>query len=263
MSKDLSSKNKPETAVQPVEASSSRGPVLGTISTLFIAFGSFFGAQFMGAILIVVLLGILGNNQEDITQILSNNSFAQLAVSSLIAGLVIYFLLRVIKWQKQDPKEIFMLRKIDRNQLVQVALTYGMYFVVMAVVTIVVSLLTPVDVNQAQELGIPDPQSLAEKLSILIMLVVIPPIYEELLFRGYLFNGLRKYSSFLVSAILTSLLFGAAHLEYENLNWIAAIDTLVFSGFLIYISQKHRSIYSSILLHAIKNGIAFIVLFVA
>ena len=145
--------------------------------------------------------------------------------------------------------------------LLDVVMTYGLYFLVLIATTVFLGLFTGVNIEQSQDLGIATPESLGSKVIIFALLVIIPPIYEELLFRGFLFNTLKKYGGQILAVILTSVLFGAAHLEYDNLNWIAGIDTLIFSGFLIYISQKHQSLYSAMLLHAIKNTVAFYVLF--
>ena len=265
MSKDLSS-IKPLKKAAKTKASvvveKKRPQIIGVARTLLLAIVSFFGAQIIATIVVLSVLGIVGKNQDQVIDVLTNNPFAQLAFLALSATLTVYFLIHFIKIHKADIRETFMLRRISGAQVGEVFLLFIGYFLTMAVVTVLVSLATPINVEQTQELGIADPQDFMQKAAIFVMLVMLPPIYEELLFRGYLFNRLKKYASFAFSAVVTSVLFGLAHLEFSNFNWIAAIDTLVLSGFLIYISQKHQSIYSAILMHAIKNCIAFIALFV-
>ncbi len=143
-------------------------------------------------------------------------------------------------------------------ELLDVFVTYALYFVTISIVGVAVAASGLVDVNQAQELGVDAPVAASTVLATFVLFVVLPPITEEILFRGYLYNKLRVFSGAGIAYITTCLLFGSAHLEFGNLNWIAAIDTLVFSVFLIYISQKHQSLYSSMLLHATKNLTAFL-----
>ena len=251
MSKDLSS-NKPLNGVN----------TLGVLATLFVGAFAFFSSQYLGVLLILIVLLAAGKEQDYVINLLSNNSFAQLITVAIVATITVFTIYKFLKWRKQNPKEVLLLnKKPTPGMLLDVVITYGQYFLVLYVVTIFLGLFTGVNIEQSQDLGITTPESLGSKLIIFAMLVIIPPIYEELLFRGFLFNTLKKYGGQILAVILTSLLFGAAHLEYDNLNWIAAIDTLIFSGFLIYISQKYQSLYSAMMLHAIKNAVAFYVLF--
>lgn len=140
---------------------------------------------------------------------------------------------------------------------------YGLYFISTLVVSTILGIIGFVNAEQTQDLGIAQPGSHAELFAVFVMLVVLPPIAEEILFRGFLFNGLKRYSGIAVSYALTCILFGIAHLELGNgdPNWIAAVDTMLFSGFLIFASQRHQSLYSSMFMHALKNSIAFYILF--
>jgi membrane protease YdiL (CAAX protease family) len=251
MSKDLSS-NKPLNGVN----------TLGVLATLFVGAFAFFSSQYIGVIIILIVLLALGSERQEVVDLLSENSLAQLVTLTVVATITIFIIYKFLKWRKISPKKLLLLEnKPTRGMVLDVVLTYGLYFLVLIILTVFLDIFTPVNIEQSQELGIADPESLGSKLIIFAMLVIIPPIYEELLFRGFLFNMLKKHGGQILSIILTSLLFGAAHLEYDNLNWIAAIDTLIFSGFLIYISQKHQSLYSAMMLHALKNAVAFYVLF--
>lgn len=236
---------------------------LGVIGSVLSAALAFFSSQYIGAVILIFVLALAGSNKDLINDILSNNHSVQLLGSLLVSVISIKILLIFIKRQKLNTKKVFLLEnKPNLTNVVDVFITYGLYFLVMIAVTIAADIFTPININQTQELGISRPDDFIEKLQIFLMIAVLPPIYEELLFRGYLFSMLSKYTTRIIVLAITCILFGIAHLEYDNLNWIAAVDTMVFSGFLIYISQKHKSIYSSMLMHSIKNSIAFYVLFV-
>lgn len=224
----------------------------------------FFGAQIVGGIWFAIALLIMGNNLSEIDTVLSEQLSYGLVFSALIAFLCVGAVWLIIKYYRKDPLRYLGLKGVvfGARHMVTTVGIYFVYFVCLIIIMNIVGAVTPVDVNQEQELGISNPRVFLDYVQIFVMLAVIPPIFEEILFRGFLYKTLRKRLHIVVAGIITSLLFGIAHLEYENLNWVAAIDTMLFSGFLIYLVEKQKSLYGAMLLHALKNTIAFFVLFV-
>ena len=228
--------------------------------TLFI----FFGAQIVALTLLYALLSTFGRSEAEITSLFETNYTYSLLFSLLVACLVIGGLFWVLRLYRKNPMEYLLLkRKIAPKEVGAVFVTYAVYFIVLLFATVLVGLLSSVDINQQQELGFSSmPQTFLGYLQVYVMIALLPPVLEEILFRGFLFGTLKRRLSLVWAAGITSVLFGVAHLEYENLNWIAAIDTLVFSVFLIYLVQRQTSLYGAMLLHCLKNSIAFYVLFV-
>lgn len=96
-----------------------------------------------------------------------------------------------------------------------------------------------------------------------ITLVVLAPIAEEALFRGYLYGRLARYSSLVPAILVTSLLFAAAHLPgSDHIQWNVALDTFALSIILCLLRVVTGSIWAGILLHMLKNAIAFYLTFV-
>ena len=93
-------------------------------------------------------------------------------------------------------------------------------------------------------------------LAVFFSLVIIPPLVEETLFRGFLLQGMRKQFPIAIAVLFTSLIFGAAH---GQLN--VGIDTFTLSCFLCFLRIKTESLWPGIILHGTKNLIAFIVLY--
>jgi membrane protease YdiL (CAAX protease family) len=144
---------------------------------------------------------------------------------------------------------------------------FGAYFVVYIVLATVASALVPgLKLDQQQDVGFQQVSGTGQLLVTFISLVVLPPIVEELFFRGFLFTSFRLRMGLIASVLLTSLLFAAPHLlesaQPGSLLWIAGIDTFTLSVILCLLRQKTGSLWAGILLHAIKNGIAFASLFV-
>ncbi len=98
-----------------------------------------------------------------------------------------------------------------------------------------------------------------------ISLVILPPLAEEIMVRGFLYSSLKKAMPVAWAVIATSAIFAAAHLPEGGAAgplYIAALDTFVLSLVLIYLREKTGSLWSSITLHMIKNGVAFVALFI-
>jgi len=93
---------------------------------------------------------------------------------------------------------------------------------------------------------------------------VLPPLAEETLFRGFLYTGLRKRWSFVWTTAMVSLLFASLHLFEGSggLLWIAGIDTFLLSLVLCYLREKTGNLWAGIIIHILKNGLAFIFLYV-
>ncbi len=131
---------------------------------------------------------------------------------------------------------------------------------------IVTSLFAGVDVNQEQQLLFTQSMLGARWQYALafITLVVMAPLAEELLFRGYLYGKLRNTAPIWVSILITSVTFGLAHLWAPGspLQWAVAIDTFVLSIFLCLAREYTGAIWVPILVHMIKNGLAFYLLFI-
>ncbi len=83
--------------------------------------------------------------------------------------------------------------------------------------------------------------------------------------RGFLYSTLKKAMPLFGAVVLTSAIFASAHLPEGGAAgplWIGALDTFVLSLFLIYLREKTNGLWASMTLHAVKNGVAFVALFV-
>jgi membrane protease YdiL (CAAX protease family) len=114
-----------------------------------------------------------------------------------------------------------------------------------------------IDTEQTQDIGFDNLTQPAEYLIAFFALVIIPPIAEELLFRGYLFGRLRERFGFWFTTIVVSIVFGIVHMQ-----WNVGIDVAVLSIFLCYLREHTGSIWASMVLHGIKNGLAYVLLFI-
>lgn len=111
--------------------------------------------------------------------------------------------------------------------------------------------------DETQSLGFSMDMSGFDLVLAAIGLVVLAPIFEELIFRGYLFSEVRRLVPFWLSALIVSLLFGVAHGQIN-----VALDVFVLSLAMCVVREKTGSVWGTILMHMLKNGLAFTLLFI-
>ncbi|MEI7689681.1 MAG: type II CAAX endopeptidase family protein [Candidatus Saccharibacteria bacterium] len=124
-------------------------------------------------------------------------------------------------------------------------------------ITLATSLVPGFDANQVQDVGFSGLTRNYEFIAAFVVLVIAVPVSEEVLFRGYLFGKLKKIVPVWAAVLVTSVLFGMLHG-----NWNVAVDTIALSVVLCVLRQITDSLWPSILLHMAKNGIAYYFLFI-
>lgn len=136
---------------------------------------------------------------------------------------------------------------------------FVVYLVGSVVLLAIASALIPsIDMNQVQQNGFENIGHRYEYVLAFATLVVIAPVAEEVLFRGYLYGKLRSKVPIWAAILLVSGLFAAIHGQ-----WNVAIDVFALSVVLCLLRELTGSIWSGILLHMLKNGVAFYFLFVS
>lgn len=111
--------------------------------------------------------------------------------------------------------------------------------------------------NQTQDVGYNRLSGQFEYFLAFVTLVILVPAAEETLFRGYLYGKLRKNASIVISILITSLVFAVLHGA-----WNVGIDVFAMSVVSCILRETTGSLWSSVLLHMLKNGIAYFFLFI-
>lgn len=89
---------------------------------------------------------------------------------------------------------------------------------------------------------------------IIIFAVVFgAPIVEEILFRGVLFEELKKETSLKMTIFLTALVFGIYHF-----NILQTPNTFFMGLVLAYVYHMERSIKAPIIVHAVNNSLVMV-----
>jgi membrane protease YdiL (CAAX protease family) len=146
------------------------------------------------------------------------------------------------------------------KDIIGAAVGFGVFFVTLIITGLIINHLSPELNNQKQDLGFNNISTSSENILAFVSLVILPPLGEETLVRGYLYSGLRKFWRFWPAVAVTSIIFGAAHLEFGSggpLVWAAAIDTFLLSIVLCFLRERTGALYAGMAVHMLNNLIAF------
>lgn len=237
----------------------------GPVDAILVTLGTFFGAQLIIGQLISALPSILGWEATRINLLFEQSVVARFGMIFAIEAITLCLLWLFLQSRNVSRKAIGLVRPEIRD-ISYAILGYAAYFVLFIVVSVVAKAAVPeLNLQQEQQIGFSRGTGGAMLWLIFISLVILPPITEEILMRGFLYTGLRSKLPKLIAALVTSALFAAAHLQWRSGNallWVAALDTFTLSMILVYLRDKTGSLWSPILVHMIKNGLAFVLLFV-
>lgn len=142
---------------------------------------------------------------------------------------------------------------------------FVVYLLLAAGLTMLFSQFAWFDAGEAQDVGFSYSVVGFDRALAFMTLVVVAPIAEEIIFRGWLYDKLRtrlsaemsEKAGVLLAAFLVSLLFGLVHGQ-----WNVGVNVFAMSLVLCALREITGTIYAGILLHMIKNGVAFYLLFV-
>ncbi len=219
-------------------------------------FISFFTAQLLVKALIWLVSTINSTILDSIDKTVLNTSVSALVYVFTVS--IVILAPKIIQRINTTRSEIGIVRLPSWMDLLITPAGMIVYLILSSVLIIFIQKLIPgFDATQAQDVGFSQLNRRYELMLAFATLVVIAPVAEEVLFRGYLFGKLKKYIPIWLAILATSLAFGFIHGA-----WNIAIDTFALSIILCLLRQLTGNIWAPILLHTLKNGIAFYFLFI-
>jgi membrane protease YdiL (CAAX protease family) len=172
----------------------------------------------------------------------------------IIVGAIIFALASFSRGRK--PKHVFGLRKRSKKYIIIITMA-GMFVAYIAV------FIGSVISNFLLSTGEPKKEDLQEivqtlmtnddislKIAIALSAIIFAPLIEEVIFRGYLYPVIKRFSHPIFSCVITSLLFAVIHSNLEGLMplFLLAIVLTIFY-------EISKSIWVPILMHACFNGV--------
>ncbi|MGH2727665.1 MAG: lysostaphin resistance A-like protein [Actinomycetota bacterium] len=107
-----------------------------------------------------------------------------------------------------------------------------------------------------------------------VLAVVAAPIAEEILFRGFLYQALRKWKGVTGGAVISAIIFGLSHTDFAGLSTgirdkeaaqivsslLIVLPTLVLGVILARLFERRRSLVAPIVAHSVYNTIGVILI---
>lgn len=237
----------------------------GPLAAVVVSIGVFFSSQFLAGLFIVLPLLILAGGAESASSLYARSTVAKFATFFLTGFFTLYLLKIFLGFRKMTFKNIGLIKPKLNDLWYPIVALFVYYFILIIAINLVTALIPGFNASQRQEIGFDTNVEVIMLPLIFISLVVVPAVSEEILCRGFLYSGLKTKLPKILAAIITSILFALAHLQWGSGNallWVAAVDTFVLSMVLVYLRDKTGGLTSPIILHGLKNGLAFMTLFV-
>jgi membrane protease YdiL (CAAX protease family) len=87
---------------------------------------------------------------------------------------------------------------------------------------------------------------------------ILAPLVEEMFFRGFLFQGFRARYGWVPGLLLSSAIFGIAHLDP-----VALVPTFILGCVLAYMYQRSNSIWPGVIFHTMINSLGLCAAYLA
>ena len=252
MSQKLSSKFKKRALAKPLERRDWRALVVFP-AWVFVAF---IASQYI----VSAILWLVMRSGFDVAQ-LGSQAVMQTVFSAAVYActLALTFGAPYLFDKKVSLETLGLKRLMSWVDIGLAPLGYIAYIIALIVVLAFVTQFIPgFQADQVQDIGFKGITNQIGYMLAFATLVVVAPIAEEVLFRGYLYGKLRRHVPIWACILATSALFALVHGQ-----WNVAVDTFVLSLFLCGLRELTGSIWAGILVHMIKNSIAFYILFLA
>ncbi len=181
--------------------------------------------------------------------------------SSALGNLVFAMLVPLAMAWRVNLKEFFGLRWLDWKAVFWIAPLFVLAFIALTVIIQFTGWTDWVSRNfgggeQALVKSIKATGDVSLLVALTFSAVVVAPIAEEIIFRGYLYPIVKQFSDRWFAALFTGLLFGVIHFN------LLSLPTLALMGItLVVVYEMTGSLWSVIACHAAFNGFQMALMF--
>ena len=132
------------------------------------------------------------------------------------------------------------------NRIIKSTVSFILFIPLLFLVSFLIQYILPE--YEQQKIVLNFKRTLLEDKGILLDVLVIAPIVEEIIFRGYIYRLLKSKIPIVFSMIISSTLFAIIHF-----NVLSYILLFVLSVFLTYTYERNGSIVCPIIIHSLFN----------
>lgn len=235
------------------------GKIWGIIYPMLLYTVISFVITFLLAMILTVMVTASGNSSDpkEIAEMVSEGISGQIMLVTLCSALatlpfLVFFRYRDIQREKLNNRykkyeKVFFAKYVLIVPFGVLSMMSANYFVSMLTI-IMPDFMTASYEETAQAIygsGI---------LSQILAAVIAGPIVEELIFRGLIYNRVKRISSVMPAAVISSVLFGIYHG-----NWVQAPYAFIIGMVCVYIYEKYKSMAAPIILHMSANLLSVII----
>jgi membrane protease YdiL (CAAX protease family) len=174
---------------------------------------------------------------------------AEIYVTSIIAiiiffvfnELLILIVLMYFGIYFQDEKKLLKVNKLKDS-----VVSFILFIPLLFLISFIIQNILPE--YKQQEIVLNFKSNLLKDKALLLHVLIIAPVVEEIIFRGYIYRILKTKIPIMFAIIISSTLFSLIH--YNVLSFILLF---VLSIFLTYIYERNGSIMCPIIIHSLFN----------
>ena len=213
------------------------------------------GVSIISSIFGIMILGEVASINQDVLMNISDiwigfTLFLLILIITLIFGRVN---IKLIKERYSDFKNNVNIKEIISLVATQLLLSLGLSNLSTGIIAIIDKDKFLNMINDTSML----PTNNVELILCFISIVILAPVLEEITFRKVLFIRLSRKLGFVISAVISSLIFGIGH------NSLGILGAIAFGIGCCILYRKYNNIAASITVHMVNNLIAGIIVIIA
>ncbi|MBQ9012601.1 MAG: CPBP family intramembrane metalloprotease [Bacilli bacterium] len=213
------------------------------------------GISIISSIFGILILGEVASINQDVLMNISDiwigfTLFLLILIITLIFGRVN---IKLIKERYSDFKNNVNIKEIISLVATQLLLSLGLSNLSTGIIAIIDKDKFLNMINDTSML----PTNNVELILCFISIVILAPVLEEITFRKVLFIRLSRKLGFVISAVISSLIFGIGH------GSLGILGAIAFGIGCCILYRKYNNIAASITVHMVNNLIAGIIVIIA
>lgn len=205
------------------------------LKSLGICVGLFVISSLIGGIVSLIFATFLGNSNE-----FSKYIYVMIFISDILTLILVHFIL--LNYDKKLLSKTTF-KKIQATDVINIILLGVGISVIVSILTVILQILIPSYTNVQDQL-----MSTHSSVFQLVIVILLIPIYEEILFRYVIFGYLKENYNIVCAVIGQALVFGFFHL-----NIVQGIYTFLLGIALALVNMYSESLIGSMILHIVFN----------
>lgn len=177
-------------------------------------------------------------------------SLSAIIMSSIFYGILVLGIFGVIRFQRQSAIDFFQLQpsRFPKAALTGILWLLICYPLILATQSVVQQFIGGGDDSQEIVRYFLDHPDFKSRAAVILMAVIVAPMAEEIIFRGYFYGVIRRYGGRFSAVLTSSLLFAAIH---DHLPSFPGLFVLAMILCLLY--ERTGSLWANICFHSAFN----------